>query len=239
MFDIAVPYQLSFQDPATPIMNGIIDLHHTIFFFLLIILIPVLYIFSKILATGNTLWLNPTKEHVNSWRKEYLVISQLVHGTLLEIIWTITPAIILMFIALPSFALLYSLDEVLDASYTFKVTGNQWFWHYETPFGDEFDSYMKKDLTTGYFRLLEADNVLMVPTLVYLRFIITSADVLHSFAVPSLGIKVDAVPGRLNSASTYIQRQGFFTGQCSELCGVDHAFMPINIVAVREKAFLL
>jgi cytochrome c oxidase subunit 2 len=235
--DFARNFQFSFQDPASPIMSGIIDLHHDIFFFLLLILIPVLFIFTKIISNSYILWLNPTTEHINTWRKDNLAITNLIHGTILEIVWTILPAIILMFIAIPSFSLLYSLDEILDATYTYKVVGNQWYWHYETPDNKDYDSYMRNDLTSGEFRLLEVDQPLVCPANTHLRFIITAADVLHSFAIPSLGIKVDAVPGRLNSISTYIQREGFFSGQCSELCGVNHGFMPITLIALSPENF--
>ena len=238
--DLAKPFQLGFQDSATPIMSGITDLHHKIFFFLIIILIPVLYIFYQIVLESHYLWLNPTKEHVAIYRKDILSLNALVHASTLEIVWTILPAIILMFISIPSFSLLYSLDEILDASYTYKAIGNQWYWHYETPANDAgFDSYLKseKDLSRGELRLLEVDHPLTVPALTHLRFIITASDVLHSFAVPSLGIKVDAVPGRLNAISAYILREGFFTGACSELCGVNHGFMPINVVAIHPTTY--
>ena len=133
ILDFAHNHQISFQDPASPIMSGIIDLHHEIFFFLLLILTPVLYVFAKIVQNSNTLWQNPTRDHMDTWRKDNIAITGLIHGTALEIIWTIIPAFILMLIAVPSFSLLYSLDEVLDASYTYKAIGHQWYWSYETP----------------------------------------------------------------------------------------------------------
>jgi cytochrome c oxidase subunit 2 len=235
--EIAKNFQISFQDPASPIMNGIIDLHHDIFFFLILILFPVIYIFYHIVADSNYNWHNPHMDHINTHRKDALSLANLTHGTLLEVIWTITPAIILMLISIPSFSLLYSLDEILDASYTYKAVASQWFWNYQTPDSKDFESYMLADLTPGKLRLLEVDNPLLCPTNTHLRFIITATDVLHSFAVPSLGIKIDAVPGRLNSVSTYIQRPGLFTGQCSELCGVNHGFMPINIIAVTPQKY--
>lgn len=142
-----------------------------------------------------------------------------------------------MLIAVPSFSLLYSLDEILDAAYTYKAIGHQWYWSYETPKGNAFDSYMRNDLQSGELRLLEVDQPLACPTKTHLRFIITAADVLHSFAVPSLGIKVDAVPGRLNTAHTFLQRPGLFTGQCSELCGVNHGFMPITIIGLTPESW--
>ncbi len=164
VLDFAKNFQLSFQDPASPIMSGIIDLHHNIFFFLLLILVPVLFISYKIIQNSNFLWNNPTKEHVNTWRKDNLAITNLIHGTILEIVWTILPAVILMLIAIPSFALLYSLDEILDATYTFKIVGHQWYWHYETPDGKDYDSYMRNDLSLGELRLLEVDQPLVCPS---------------------------------------------------------------------------
>lgn len=225
--DAAEPWQLSFQDAATPVMQGIIDLHHDIMFFLIIILIFVLWMLVR------TLW------HFNYKRNP--IPERIVHGTTIEIIWTVVPSIILMFIAIPSFALLYSMDEVVDPAITIKAIGHQWYWSYEYSdynTSDEqslaFDSYMvaEDDLELGQLRLLEVDNRIVVPAKTHLRFIITSADVLHSWAVPSLGVKCDAVPGRLNQAAIFIKREGVYYGQCSELCGTNHAFMPIVVEAV-------
>jgi len=163
----------------------------------------------------------------------------LVHGTLIETIWTITPALILISIAYPSFKLLYLIDEVIDPALTIKVIGHQWYWSYE--YSDyvsgkalSFDSYMipSSDLQSGDFRLLEVDNQLVVPAKTHVRLIITAADVLHCWTVPSLGVKVDAVPGRLNQTSFLTTRNGIFYGQCSEICGINHAFMPIVVKAV-------
>jgi len=172
---------------------------------------------------------------------------RIVHGTTIEIIWTIFPSIILMFIAIPSFALLYSMDEVVvDPAVTIKAIGHQWYWTYEYSdynSSDEqsltFDSYMipEDDLELGQLRLLEVDNRVVVPAQTHLRMIITSADVLHSWAVPSLGVKCDAVPGRLNQTSILIQREGVYYGQCSEICGTNHAFMPIVVEAVSLKDY--
>jgi cytochrome c oxidase subunit 2 len=235
--DFAYACQINFQNPGSPIAEGIIDLHHSIFFFLLLILCPVLWMFYKILCNSSYFWISPTKEHINTFRKNYLWLNNLVHGTILEIIWTITPSVILMLIAMPSFALLYSIDEVIDPKFTIKVIGHQWYWSYETPDDRNFDSYMLSisDLTKGDLRLLEVDQALMCPVNTHLRFIITSLDVLHSFSVPSLGIKVDAVPGRLNQVSALINRPGIYYGQCSELCGVNHGFMPIKIVGITLR----
>lgn len=225
--DAAEPWQLGFQDAATPIMQGIIDLHHDIFFFLILILVFVLWILVR------ALW------HFHY--KKNAIPQRIVHGTTIEILWTIFPSIILMFIAIPSFALLYSMDEVVvDPAITIKAIGHQWYWTYEYSdynSSDEqsltFDSYMipEEDLELGQLRLLEVDNRVVVPAKTHLRIIVTSADVLHSWAVPSLGVKCDAVPGRLNQISILVQREGVYYGQCSEICGTNHAFTraPGNI----------
>lgn len=245
MFILDAPknYQLGFQDPATPIMTGISDLHDSIFFYLLFILIGVIYFLVQIISRSILQWESPNKEHIQNFRKNILEISNLIHGTAIEIIWTITPAIILMMIAVPSFALLYSIDEIIDPVITLKATGSQWFWTYEyvDMLSDDImkaDSYMvpTDELHKGDLRLLEVDQPLTVPIEWHLRVIITATDVLHSFAVPSLGIKVDAVPGRLNQTSLYIQREGIYYGQCSELCGVNHGFMPIKIEAIADDS---
>ena len=167
--------------------------------------------------------------------------------TLIELIWTITPALILIAIAFPSFRLLYLLDEVISPTVTIKVVGHQWYWSYE--YSDyinvsgesiEFDSYMlpDSDLELGQFRLLDVDNKVVIPTDTHIRLIVTGADVIHSFAVPSLGLKIDAVPGRLNQTSMLAERTGVFYGQCSEICGVYHGFMPIAIEAVSVQEYL-
>jgi cytochrome c oxidase subunit 2 len=228
-------YKLSFQNPATPIAEGIIDLHHSIFFFLILILIPVLWMFFIILRNSAHYWAYPTTQNLLTFRKNYIMLTKLTHGTTIEIIWTITPAIILMLIALPSFSLLYSLDEVIDPKVTIKVIGHQWYWSYETPNDRNFDSYMLpiEDLKKGQLRLLEVDNSLILPVRTHIRFIVTALDVLHSFSVPALGIKIDAVPGRLNQVSAFIKREGIYYGQCSELCGVNHGFMPIKILGIN------
>ncbi len=162
-----------------------------------------------------------------------------VHNTKLEVIWTVIPTIVLIFIAIPSFILLYSLDEVINPSITLKAIGHQWYWSYEySDYTEEnsinFDSYMinEGDLQFGQFRLLEVDNRVVLPVNTHIRVLITAGDVLHSWAVPSMNVKADAVPGRLNQLTLFIKRPGVYYGQCSELCGVNHAFMPIVIEAV-------
>ena len=169
------------------------------------------------------------------------------HGTLIELIWTITPALILILIAFPSFKLLYLIDEVISPTLTVKAIGNQWFWSYElsdfiNEDGDsiEFDSYTipTSDLEEGQFRLLDVDNRLLVPVNTHVRYIVGSNDVIHDWAVPSLGIKIDANPGRLNQTSAIAERPGVFYGQCSELCGVAHNSMSIVVEAVSLERYL-
>lgn len=231
--DAPEAWQMGFQDPATPVMQGIVDLHHDISFFLLIILLFVIWMLSRTLyhfRESN----NPVPEKI-------------LHGTTIEIAWTVAPSLILLFIAIPSFALLYSMDEVVDPAVTVKAIGHQWYWSYEYSDynqSDEetvaFDSYMipEDDLSVGQLRLLDVDNRVVIPVDSHIRLIITSADVLHSWAVPSLGVKCDAVPGRLNQVSMFVKREGVFYGQCSELCGANHGFMPIVVEAVSLQDYI-
>ncbi len=226
--DVAQNYQVGFQDPSSPVAEEIMNFHHYIFIYLTFIVCAVLWVLTDILI---------------SYSASSRVISHkfLIHGTWLEIVWTITPAIILVFIAFPSFKLIYLIDEVIDAGITIKAIGHQWYWSYEysdyyTQDGKtiEFDSYMipEADLNFGDLRLLEVDNRVVVPTNTNVRVIITATDVIHAWAVPSLGIKLDAVPGRLNQVAFLANREGVFYGQCSEICGANHAFMPIVVEAV-------
>jgi cytochrome c oxidase subunit 2 len=197
------------------------------------------------LSNGNSLRIGSNKlSHVSASTPKSLYSflnaqTYTVHNTKLEIIWTIIPTIILIFIAVPSFILLYSLDEVINPSITLKAIGHQWYWSYEySDYTEEnsinFDSYMitENDLEIGQFRLLEVDNRIVLPVNTHIRVLITAGDVLHSWAVPSMNVKADAVPGRLNQLTLFIKRPGVYYGQCSELCGVNHAFMPIVIEAV-------
>ena len=228
--DAASSYQIGFQDPATPYMEGILNFHNTIMFFIVIIVIFTSWLLFRSLVLYNK-ESNPIPE-------------KFTHSTLLEVIWTIVPAIILMIIAIPSFALLYSLDEVINPSITLKVVGHQWYWSYEYSDYDttelNFDSYMKAedDLALGNFRLLEVDNRVVVPTQTHIRLLVTAADVLHSWAIPSLGIKIDACPGRLNQGFLFLKREGVFYGQCSEICGVNHGFMPIVVQGVSMDDYI-
>lgn len=166
----------------------------------------------------------------------------LLHGQTIEIIWTILPAIVLIFIALPSLRLLYLLDEIYEPSITLKTIGHQWYWSYE--YSDflniEFDSYIipANELEISGFRLLDVDNRIILPINNQIRILVSAADVLHSWTVPALGIKVDATPGRLNQTNFFINRPGLFYGQCSEICGANHSFIPIVIERIPSKHFI-
>ena len=227
-------WQIGFQDSATPGFTGIVELHNTIFFYLVVISVGVFWTLTSII-------------YYFSSSNNAIVHKYLNHGTLIELIWTVTPALVLIAIAFPSFRLLYLLDEVISPTITIKVVGHQWYWSYEysdyvNESGEsiEFDSYMipESDLELGQFRLLDVDNRVIVPVDTHIRLIITGADVIHSWAVPSLGVKIDAVPGRLNQTSFLAERTGVFYGQCSEICGVWHGFMPIAVEAVSVQEYL-
>ena len=231
--DCPEPWQLGFQDPATPVMEGIIDFHHDVMFFLIVIGLGVTYVLGRVMIVYS--------EENNT------VPTNTVHATTLEIVWTIAPAFVLMIIAVPSFALLYSMDEIIDPAITIKVVGHQWYWSYE--YSDynaadgesiNFDSYMipEEDLEPGNLRLLEVDNRVVLPVETHVRVVITSADVLHCWAIPSFGVQMDACPGRLNQSSMCIKREGVYYGQCSEICGVNHGFMPICIEAVSLEDYV-
>jgi len=234
LLDSSTPWQLYFQDAATPVMEGIINLHHDLMFFITFILFFVLVVLLRTLYFFNS-------NSVNAG-----IASHVVHGTAIEIIWTVIPSIILIIVALPSFALLYSIDELIDPALTIKCVGHQWFWSYE--YGDfeskigniNFDSYMipEDELEIGELRLLEVDNRVVLPINTHIRILVTAADVLHSWALPSLGIKLDACTGRLNQTSVFILRNGVFYGQCSEICGTGHANMPIVVEAVSIKKYI-
>jgi cytochrome c oxidase subunit 2 len=238
---------ISFQDPASPIMEGIIDLHNHIFFYLILIFVFVFTMFAFIMKQFWHDQISDQTVESLELRQDLVSMKNIVHGTQIELIWTIIPSIILAFIAVPSFALLYAMDEMIDPALTIKIIGRQWYWVYEySDFNTyeepsiTFDSYMipEADLTKGSLRLLEVDNPIYLPTNTHIRLIITANDVLHSWAVPSLGIKTDAVPGRLNQASLFIKREGVYYGQCSELCGVNHGFMPIVVNGIEMDKFL-
>lgn len=166
----------------------------------------------------------------------------LLHGQTIEVIWTILPAIILLFIAFPSLRILYLLDEVNNPSISLKTIGHQWYWSYEySDFsGIEFDSYIipQNEISLDTFRLLDVDNRVILPINNKIRILVSATDVLHSWAIPSLGVKIDASPGRLNQTNFFINRPGLFFGQCSEICGANHSFMPIVIESIPTNHFI-
>lgn len=166
----------------------------------------------------------------------------LLHGQTIEVIWTILPAIILLFIAFPSLRILYLLDEVNNPSISLKTIGHQWYWSYEySDFsGIEFDSYIipQNEISLDTFRLLDVDNRVILPINNQIRILVSATDVLHSWAIPSLGVKIDASPGRLNQTNFFINRPGLFFGQCSEICGANHSFMPIVIESIPTNHFI-
>nr|YP_010415447.1 cytochrome c oxidase subunit II [Phylloscopus burkii]USC52138.1 cytochrome c oxidase subunit II [Phylloscopus burkii]WJJ67655.1 cytochrome c oxidase subunit II [Phylloscopus burkii] len=205
--------QLGFQDASSPIMEELMQFHDHAMMVALAICSLVLYLLT-IMLTGK-------------------LSSNTVDAQAIELVWTILPAVVLITLALPSLRILYMMDEINEPDLTLKAIGHQWYWTYEyTDFKDlTFDSYMipTADLPMGHFRLLEVDHRVIVPTHSTVRVIVTADDVLHSWAVPSLGVKTDAIPGRLNQTSFLASRPGVFYGQCSEICGANHSFMPIVV----------
>nr|WHS18943.1 cytochrome c oxidase subunit 2 [Argestina inconstans] len=212
---------LNFQNSASPLMEQIIFFHDHTLIILIIITMLVSYLMISLFF--------------NKYINRFLMESQMI-----ELIWTILPAITLIFIALPSLRLLYLLDELNNPLITLKSIGHQWYWSYEySDFNNvEFDSYMIQLDNKNNFRLLDVDNRVILPMNNQIRILITATDVIHSWTVPSLGVKVDANPGRLNQTSFFINRPGIFFGQCSEICGANHSFMPIMIESVSIKNFI-
>jgi len=212
-----------FQDSSSPLIEQINFFHDHSLLILIIITILVTYIIILIFF--------------NKFTNRFLL-----HGQIIEIIWTILPAIILIFIALPSLRLLYLLDEIFNPSITLKTLGHQWYWSYE--YSDflniEFDSYIinQNEVNITNFRLLDIDNRIILPINNQIRILISATDVLHSWTIPSLGIKVDATPGRLNQTNFLINRTGLFFGQCSEICGTNHSFIPIVIERIPINFFI-
>jgi cytochrome c oxidase subunit 2 len=275
--DIPYAKQFGFQDPATAYFEGIIDLHHDLMFFMVLVTVFVSYMLLAIVFNfGNTYHTRPPVD--------------IRSNSLIEIVWTIIPGIVILSLALPTFALIYSMEEVQSPTLSIRAIGNQWYWNYEysdferkagTDINKNFLVYLankKKDIYASlvsfpyfksfiaskngpyYFkfssnmiqesdidldtadghiiRLLSTDNVLLLPSRVLIRINVTANDVIHSWTIPSFGIKLDGTPGRTNSATFLIKRNGTFYGQCSEICGIQHAFMPIQVKVVSPKTFL-
>jgi cytochrome c oxidase subunit II len=216
------PWEYKLQEAATPVMEQIVWFHNILFWLITIITLFVLALLVVIVVKFNA--------------KANPVPSRTTHNTLIEVAWTLIPVLILVGIAVPSFRLLFLQLDIPKADLTIKVTGKQWYWSYAYPDNGkfEFDSLLAQDKMP---RLLGVDNEMVVPVNKVVRIQTTGADVIHSFAVPAFGIKIDSVPGRLNETWFKATKLGMFYGQCSELCGKDHAFMPIAVRVVNDQEF--
>nr|YP_010035949.1 cytochrome c oxidase subunit II [Empis separata]QQQ89185.1 cytochrome c oxidase subunit 2 [Empis separata] len=214
---------LGLQDSASPLMEQLIFFHDHALLILIMITILVGYLMTMLFF--------------NKFTNRFLL-----HGQTIEIIWTVLPAVILLFIALPSLRLLYLLDEINEPMITLKSIGHQWYWSYEYSdfLNAEFDSYMipTNEMSTDGFRLLDVDNRIVLPMNSQIRILVTAADVIHSWAIPALGVKIDGTPGRLNQTNFLMNRPGLYFGQCSEICGANHSFMPIVIESVPVNHFI-
>jgi cytochrome c oxidase subunit 2 len=224
--DYPKPWQMYFQSPATPVMERLVDFHTLLLYveggIVLVVAALLIFVIVRFRASKNK------------------VPSKTAHNTLIEVVWTIIPVLILAVIAFPSFKLLYMMDVTPKAALTIKAIGNQWYWTYEYPDqGIRFDSNLTAEgsLKPGHLRLFEVDHRVVVPTHTTIRLITTSTDVVHSWAVPAFGVKKDSVPGRLNETWFHVKKEGVYYGQCSELCGVKHGFMPIVVEAIPKAQF--
>ncbi len=220
------PWQMYFQNPVTPVMEHLYDFHTLLLYIeggiVLVVAGLLMFVIIRFRASRNK------------------VPSKTAHNTTIEVVWTLIPVLILAVIAFPSFKLLYMMDVTPKADLTIKAIGNQWYWTYEYPDQDiRFDSNMitEDKLKPGQLRLMEVDNRVIVPTHTNIRLITTSTDVVHSWAVPAFGVKKDSLPGRLNETWFHVKQPGVYYGQCSELCGVKHGFMPIVVEAVSKADF--
>lgn len=210
-----------FIEAATPVIEQIIFFHdHSI-------IVVFTFLFFLILIMFH-LSLN------------YVFNLNLIENQFVEGVWTFVPILFLLFIVVPSLRLLYLIEELYTPDMTIKVVGHQWYWSYEySEFNLKFDSFLNKDFSfISGFRLLETDTYLIFPVNLIVRFLVSRADVIHSFALQSMGVKVDAIPGRLNQLNVFLSRPGLFYGQCSEICGINHRFMPISVKVVSLKNFL-
>nr|ASY98160.1 cytochrome c oxidase subunit II [Deroplatys desiccata] len=214
---------LGLQDSASPLMEQLMYFHDHSMFIIMMVVMTVGYIILSLM--------------MNKFMDRYIM-----DGQSLEILWTILPAIVLIFIALPSLHILYLIDENSNPTLTLKTIGHQWYWSYEySDFTNiEFDSFMipQNELDLFNIRLVEVDNRTSLPINTLTRILITSEDVIHSWTIPSIGVKADATPGRLNQATFWFNRPGVFYGQCSEICGANHSFMPIVIESTSTNTFL-
>lgn len=230
-------WQTYLPDPASISMEGILIFNKHLLFLLTVIVLFVGWLLVYVLYYFI--------EYNNKFSSNF------VHSKELEIVWTTIPALTLLILSVPSFTLLYAMDEISEPEITFKILGHQWFWSYET---SEFNSCQTQEQSLkyvcymmvleglpsnkqGYFRLLETNKRVILPTNTHMRLLVSATDVLHSWTVPSFGVKVDACPGRLNQINLFIKRTGVFFGQCSEICGVNHGFMPIVVVSLPTHQF--
>uniref|UniRef100_A0AAU7E623 Cytochrome c oxidase subunit 2 n=1 Tax=Protankyra bidentata TaxID=2904677 RepID=A0AAU7E623_9ECHN len=214
--------QFGLQDVSSPFASELLHFHDYVLVSIVIILVVVLYGLTSAITGNNTNF-------------------NLYYGQVVETVWTIVPIFFLLLIGYPSLQILYTLEEVKDVHWTVKVIGHQWYWSYEFSdyFNFSFDSFMipTEDLEFGFPRLLEVDNRLVLPFRQTIRVLVSSSDVIHAWTLPSLGVKMDAVPGRINQIYTFISRPGIYYGQCSEICGANHSFMPIVLEAINFKDF--
>nr|QPB70976.1 cytochrome c oxidase subunit II [Pylaemenes sepilokensis] len=209
------------QDSTSPLMEQLIFFHDHIMMILMMIVTTVTYSMIMLIINKNT-------------------NQNLLEGQMIELIWTVTPAMTLFFIATPSLRLLYLMDEINNPMMTMKAVGHQWYWSYEySDFSEtEMDSYMINEASMDTLRLLDVDNRITLPSNMFIRMIVTSSDVIHSWTLPSAGVKIDGTPGRLNQSSLMLNRYGLMFGQCSEICGTNHSFMPIVIESVPINTFI-
>ena len=221
------PWQLGLQDAATPVMERIVDFHDALLVVISVISAFVLALLLYVIFRFNEKR-NPTP-------------SRTAHNTLIEVLWTALPVIILIGITIPSIRLIWYTDRTPDADMTIKAIGHQWYWSYEYPDNGNFtfDALLvpDSDLQPGQLRLLETDNRIVLPINTNIRLLVTATDVIHSWAIPAFGVKLDTVPGRVNETWMRITREGTYYGQCSELCGIGHGYMPIAVEAVSKPAF--
>jgi cytochrome c oxidase subunit 2 len=221
-----VPWQIGFQEAASPVMERLDRFHDLLLVIIFAIAIFVMLLLAYVLIRFR--------------RSNNPVPSRTSHNNLLEVAWTVVPIIVLIVITVPSFKLLYYMDRTADAELTLKAIGHQWYWTYEYPDQEiTFDAAMVEDadLAPGQLRLLETDNRVVLPVNTTIRLLLTADDVLHAWAIPAFGVKVDTVPGRLNEAWVEVTREGVYYGQCSELCGVNHGLMPITVEVVSKERF--
>nr|YP_009829217.1 cytochrome c oxidase subunit II [Greenidea ficicola]QJC59735.1 cytochrome c oxidase subunit II [Greenidea ficicola] len=214
-------FKFSFQNSNSPLMEQLIFFHDHTIFIILMIMFMITYMMIFIM-------------------KNKFINIKIKENQLIEFIWTIIPPIILIFIAMPSLHLLYLMDEIKSPIMTIKIFGHQWFWSYEySDFSNiEFESYMINNFKNENFRLIEVDNKTIIPFKFNIRLLISSDDVIHSWTIPSLAIKIDAIPGRMNQINLFLNRPGMFFGQCSEICGINHSFMPIQIESINLNKFI-